>query len=211
MGPGFVAAVLDEEAGRVKKNTQAAERGGVAMHSFRVVLSGADFATLEHASDVFGLGKSELVRRLVRASVDGSPLLSGEGEARLAELSVQVRIVGRNLMQVLHAIHRGEAVGIVESEPVWLGLQEMIATLDDELTAWADASGLASSVLRQRAGLVARNGDAKALVRTGATIASAAIPSPAVVAAAPVGRSSGSFNPAPVPVPVPVTDGAVAE
>jgi hypothetical protein len=38
-------------------------------HSFRVVLSDADFAVLEHASAVFGVGKSELVRRLVRAAV----------------------------------------------------------------------------------------------------------------------------------------------
>jgi len=193
----------------VKQGAQAVERDGVAMHSFRVVLSGVDFATLEHASGVFGLGKSELVRRLVRASVDGSPLLSGEGEARLAELSTQVRVVRRNLMQVLHAIRRGEAIGIVESEPVWLGLQEMIATLDDELTAWADASGVASAALRQHAGLVARNGDAKALTGAGTTMACAAMPATAFAAAAPIVRPSGLSTPAPASVPV--ADGAVAE
>ena len=122
-------------------------------HSFRVVLSNADFNSLEHASDVFGVGKSELVRRLVRASVDVGPALSSDGLERVEALTGQVRIVGRNLMQVLKAIHRGDAIGIAESEPVWRGLQEMIAALDAELTELLEGNGAA---LRERAGLVVR-------------------------------------------------------
>lgn len=120
--------------------------------SFRVVLSDADFDALERASGMFGVGKSELVRRLVRASVDVGPALSSDGLERIEALTSQVRTVGRNLMQVLKTIHRGEAVGIAESEPVWRGLQEMIANLDAELVGLVDGNGLA---LRERAGLVA--------------------------------------------------------
>lgn len=58
--------------------------------------------------------------------------------------------MGRNLMQVLKAIHRGDAVGIAESEPVWRGWQEMIAELDAELTGLAEGNGV---LLRERAGL----------------------------------------------------------
>ena len=118
--------------------------------SFRVVLSDADFDTLESASGTFGVGKSELVRRLVRASVDVGPALSAEGVERIEALTGQVRIVGRNLMQVLKAIHRGDTVGIAESEPVWRGLQEMIAALDAELTGLVEGNGAS---LRERAGL----------------------------------------------------------
>ena len=118
--------------------------------SFRVVLSDMDFDVLERASDVFGVGKSELVRRLVRASVDVGPALSSDGLQRIEALTGQVRIVGRNLMQVLKAIHRGDAVGIAESEPVWRGLQEMIAALDADLTGLVEGNGAS---LRERAGL----------------------------------------------------------
>jgi len=118
--------------------------------SFRVVLTDADFDVLERASDVFGVGKSELVRRLVRASVDVGPALSSDGLVRIEALTGQVRIVGRNLMQVLKAIHRGDAVGIAESEPVWRGLQEMIAALDAELAGLVEGNGAS---LRERAGL----------------------------------------------------------
>lgn len=124
--------------------------------SLRVELTAVDFDTLEHAAEVFGVGKSELVRRLVRASVDVGPALSAESVERVEALTGQVRIVGRNLMQVLKAIHRGETVGIAESEPVWRGLQEMIAALDSELSTWSEVAGVASSALRQHAGLVAR-------------------------------------------------------
>lgn len=118
--------------------------------SFRAQFSEDDFAMLDEACRVFGVGKSELVRRLVRASVDAGPALSAEGMDRVEALTGQVRIVGRNLMQVLRAIHRGEAVGIAESEPVWCGLHDLVAAIDGELSGLTASSGVA---LRERAGL----------------------------------------------------------
>ncbi|MCA3639548.1 MAG: hypothetical protein INF13_12085 [Methylobacterium sp.] len=121
--------------------------------SLRVEMSAVDFHLLEQASTLFGVGKSDLVRRLVRASVGVGPALSTESIARIEDLASQVRIVGRNLMQVLKAIHRGEAVGIAESEPVWRGLHELIAALDAELSAFSEATIRQSAALRERAGL----------------------------------------------------------
>ncbi len=121
--------------------------------SLRVEMSAADFHLLEQASTLFGVGKSDLVRRLVRAAVEVGPALSTGSVAQIEDLTGQVRIVGRNLMQVLKAIHRGEAVGIAESEPVWRGLHEMIEALDEELLSLGEATTRQSAALRERAGL----------------------------------------------------------
>ena len=123
--------------------------------SLRVEMSAWDFELLEQASALFGVGKSDLVRRLVRVSVEVGPALSTESVAQFEDLTGQVRIVGRNLMQVLKAIHRGEAVGIAESEPVWRGLHELIEALDAELSALGEATTRQSAALRERAGLQA--------------------------------------------------------
>jgi len=120
--------------------------------SLRVEMSAVDFELLGQASALFGVGKSDLVRRLVRASVEVGPALSTESVARIEDLAGQVRIVGRNLMQVLRAIHRGEAVGIAQSEPVWRDLHAMIDHLDGELAGIVEGNGV---VLRRRAGLEA--------------------------------------------------------
>lgn len=129
----------------------ARERGdSSAKRSLRVELSSDDVVLLNEACRVFGVGKSELVRRLVRASVEVGPALPSEGVERIEELTGQVRIVGRNLMQVLRAIHRGEAVGVADAEPVWRGLHEMIEQLDGELAALLQGNGPS---FRQAAGL----------------------------------------------------------
>lgn len=116
-------------------------------------MSAADFELLEQAALMFGVGKSGLVRRLVRASIEVGPALSTGSVAQIEDLTGQVRIVGRNLMQVLKAIHRGEAVGIAESEPVWRGLHELIEALDVELSALGEATKRQSAALRERTGL----------------------------------------------------------
>jgi hypothetical protein len=127
--------------------------GGDEKRSLRVEMNVADFELLERASAVFGVGKSDLVRRLVRASVEVGPALSTESLVQIEALTGQVRIVGRNLMQVLKAIHRGEAVGIAESEPVWRGLHELIEALDVELSSIGEATTRQSVALRKPAGL----------------------------------------------------------
>ena len=100
----------------------------------RTQLSEADAQLLEEAAAVFGLPKAEVVRRLIRASLQAGPALSAENMQVVAELASQVRIAGRNLAQVLKAVHQGRAVGMGETEPVWRDLCEAIAVINEELT-----------------------------------------------------------------------------
>lgn len=116
----------------------------------RTELSDADEQRLRAAVALFGLPKAEVVRRLIRASVQAGPALSAENTRAVVELAQQVRMVGRNLSQVLRAIHRGQAVRIEDTEPVWRGLHEVVAAINDELTEMTVAYG---SKLRRQAGL----------------------------------------------------------
>jgi hypothetical protein len=119
----------------------------------RTELSEADEARLQEAVTMFGLPKAEVVRRLIRASVQSGPALSAENTAAVVELAGQVRRVGRNLAQVLKAIHRGHAVRIEDTEPVWRGLYETVSAINNELTEMTVAYG---SKLRRNAGLAPR-------------------------------------------------------
>ena len=106
----------------------------------------AELAELEgqrrqEAVALFGLPKAEVVRRLIRASVQAGPALSAENTRAVVALASQVRMVGRNLAQVLKAIHRGQAVRIEDTEPVWRGLHEIVSTINDELTEMTGAYG----------------------------------------------------------------------
>lgn len=116
----------------------------------RTELSDADEQRLQEAVALFGLPKAEVVRRLIRASVQAGPALSADNTRAVVELAQQVRMVGRNLSQVLRAIHRGQAVRIEDTEPVWRGLHEVVAALNDELTEMTVAYG---SKLRRQASL----------------------------------------------------------
>lgn len=116
----------------------------------RTELSEADEARLREAVTLFGLPKAEVVRRLIRASVQAGPALSAENTRAVVELAAQVRTVGRNLAQVLKAIHRGHAVRIEDTEPVWRGLHDAISAINDELTEMTVAYG---SKLRRAAKL----------------------------------------------------------
>jgi hypothetical protein len=104
-------------------------------------LSAADEEHLKRAVELYGLPKAEVVRRLIRASVQAGPALSAENTKVVIELAQQVRMVGRNLAQVLKAIHRGQAVRIEDTEPVWRGLHEVVAAINDELTEMTVAYG----------------------------------------------------------------------
>ena len=116
----------------------------------RTELSDADEARLQAAVALFGLPKAEVVRRLIRASVQAGPALSAENTRALVDLASQVRRVGRNLSQVLKAIHRGHAVRIEDAEPVWRGLYDAVSAINDELTEMTVAYG---SKLRREAKL----------------------------------------------------------
>ena len=61
----------------------------------RTELSEADERRLAEAVKLFGLPKAEVVRRLIRASVQAGPALSAENTKAVVALAGQVRMVGR--------------------------------------------------------------------------------------------------------------------
>ena len=73
-----------------------------------VFLAPEDFAHLEAACLVFGIGKSELVRRLIRASVDIGPALSFEDGQKLAPIGKELRAIGRNEGSAASAARRDD-------------------------------------------------------------------------------------------------------
>lgn len=99
---------------------------------------------------LFGLPKAEVVRRLIRASVQAGPALSAENTEAVVLLASQVRMVGRNLAQLLRAVRSGQAIGLDDTEPVWQGLHDAVSAINDELTEITIAYG---SKLRREAGL----------------------------------------------------------
>ena len=108
----------------------------------RIDLNDADFALLEEVAEGFGLSKSETVRRLLRAALNIGPALSEENSQVVAGMADQLRRVGRNLMQMLKAIHGGRAVQIEDSVEVWQVLHERVSAMDKELTRMTEAYGV---------------------------------------------------------------------
>ncbi len=120
-----------------------------------VFLAREDFAHLEAACLAFGIGKSELVRRLIRASVDIGPALSLEDGKKLAPLGKELRAIGRNIAQIVKGINHGNAPQLTDSEElfrtVYLTLAQMNATIQTMIVAYG-------SRLRRGAGLKALAG-----------------------------------------------------
>lgn len=108
----------------------------------RVDLTPEVSSLLDQASASFGLSRAETLRRIVRGSLDVGPALSAENTKVVAALASQVRMVGRNLSQLLHAIHGGRAVLLESALPVFEVLDQRIRELDAELTAMTVAHGL---------------------------------------------------------------------
>ena len=116
----------------------------------RTILSEADKARLEAASRAFGMPEAEVVRRLIRAAVQAGPALNAEEVAGFAGLNDQIRRLGRNVSQILHAIHSGHAARIGDTETVWRELFAALRSLNEELTEMTVSYG---SRLRRQAGL----------------------------------------------------------
>jgi len=64
------------------------------------VPGGREIRYLEAACLAFGIGKSELVRRLIRASVDIGPALSLEEGKETGTIGKELRAIGRNIAQM---------------------------------------------------------------------------------------------------------------
>lgn len=107
----------------------------------RLDLDEADHRLLVAAATQFGLPQSEVTRRLIRAALDVGPALSRDNAEVVAELSSQIRAVGRNLAQVVKAINEGRAVKLEDARPIFEILHQRISAIDGELTAMTLAYG----------------------------------------------------------------------
>lgn len=107
----------------------------------RLDLDEADHRLLVAAATQFGLPQSEVTRRLIRAALDVGPALSRDNAEVVAELSSQIRAVGRNLAQVVKAINEGRALKLEDARPIFEILHRRISAIDGELTAMTLAYG----------------------------------------------------------------------
>ncbi len=107
----------------------------------RLDLDEADHRLLVAAAARFGVPQSEVTRRLIRAALDVGPALSRDNAEVVAELSSQIRAVGRNLAQVVKAINEGRAVRLEDARPIFEILHRRISAIDGELTAMTLAHG----------------------------------------------------------------------
>ena len=108
----------------------------------RVDLTPEVSSLLDQASTGFGLSRSETLRRIIRGSLDVGAALSAENTEVVAALASQVGRVGRNLSQLLHAVHGGLAVLLESALPIFEVLDQRIREVDAELTAMTVAHGL---------------------------------------------------------------------
>ena len=108
----------------------------------RVDLNADDYDLLTKAAAIFGLNQSETVRRLLRGALEVAPALTADNSQKMIEASHQLRMIGRNLAQVLRAVHDGRVVGLEETEAVWAGLHERVKALDEHIVSITRSHGL---------------------------------------------------------------------
>lgn len=108
----------------------------------RTELSDDDAARLDEAVALFGLPKAEVVRRLIRASVQAGPALSSENMDSVVVLAAEIRQVGRTLAQMLKVMREGRVPELAAAEPVWSELHAAIQAIDDELTGMTVKNGV---------------------------------------------------------------------
>jgi len=108
----------------------------------RVDLTEETSALLEKAAVAFDLPRSEVMRRLICAAMDVGPALSRENMMAVGELAAQVRMVGRNLSQLLHAVHTSRAVRLEDGMEIMQAIMEQVSAIDAELTTMTTAYGV---------------------------------------------------------------------
>jgi hypothetical protein len=122
-------------------------KGKKQVHLF---LSDMDVAVLVDMEDRYGLNRSEIIRRLVRAAHGHGPMLTAEDSQKVVKLSHQLRKAGVNLYHLLSALRDGYAVTDEGGYEVWQGLHQRVLQLDQALTRMTESHGLK---LRKSAGL----------------------------------------------------------
>lgn len=113
-------------------------------------MTAEDFARLDQASRLFGVGKSELIRRLTRAALDVGPALSVDNAASLRAVSKELRAIGRNIAQIVKGINLGYAPQLAEDEALFRATYQALSDLDARIHEMTVAYG---TRLRRSGGL----------------------------------------------------------
>lgn len=124
----------------IGSNTPFAEVG--MRKRARVDLTEENDALLDRAAELFDMPRSEVLRRLIQASIDVGPALSRENMKAVGELAAQVRMIGRNLGQLLHAVHARRAVRLEDAADALEAIHRIVLEVDVELTAMTTAYGV---------------------------------------------------------------------
>ncbi len=122
----------------------------IAKHRVQADFSPDDFARLEQACAIFGLGKSDLLRRLVRASIDVGPALSVENGKALAATTRELRACGRNIAQIVKGINLGYAPQLSEEKELFVATHRALSQINALLHEMTAAYG---ARVRRAAGL----------------------------------------------------------
>lgn len=115
-------------------------------------MSADDFVRLDEACRLFGIGKSELIRRLTRAALDVGPALSAENAEGLAATAKELRAIGRNIAQIVKGINLGYAPQLADDEALFRATHQALSEINQTIHEMTIAYG---SGLRRSAGLKA--------------------------------------------------------
>jgi HEAT repeat protein len=110
-----------------------------------------DFVRIEAACALFGVGKSDLMRRLVRASLDVGPALSADNTNALVTVAKELRAIGRNIAQIVKGINLGYAPQLADDEALFRAAHAWLDQID---TMIHDMTITYGSRLRREAGLM---------------------------------------------------------
>ena len=127
----------------------------IAKHRVQADFTADDFARLEQACAMFGLGKSDLLRRLVRASIDVGPALSVENGKALAGTTRELRACGRNIAQIVKGINLGYAPQLADDKELFLATHRALSEINALVHEMTVAYG---ARVRRAAGLKALPG-----------------------------------------------------
>ena len=101
----------------------------------RIDFNPADHALLMEAAQLFGLDRSEVMRRLLRGAMQVGPAMSAENDQQFAAAAKVVRALALEIGRMHKSLRSGVAVDFDETEAVWAAILEQVAGLDDEMTA----------------------------------------------------------------------------
>lgn len=88
-------------------------------------------AGLHALGQALGLSPSRILRCLLREAINGGPDFFDNGEVELRTLRQHLTAIGRNLNQLTRAVHRGEAVDVVELRGVINAVRIQVAAVEE--------------------------------------------------------------------------------